>query len=758
MIPKTYLNITEKDAEVTVQRMRYNSDYFSTSEFEKVSKMGTVGDLEEIHMIQGTTLVLLVYNGGSKIECCDCITGERFDSMEFAAPITKYVVYPGERSDFRYAYCNATGVVVVRVESNGKLAASSSIALEPKSKILKLAVSSAFVVFAYATKKGVFLSVTNMSRMDKQGILQVQGAPLSLTIGEPESLASHNTDAVHGSDPTASNLGENSSGFQLNFNILRAIFKSSSSSTGPFTLLEYKLKLGDITPNPLFINKIERYSYRDYFDFYSSFVYEGNGPAAAITNLSLHQRPRVAGLERNNASLLQTNFIATEARTYPVFDSSPDLLYFVTATNSKAKTKDAKCVYLYYMGSLERVIQLPQKLQGGDTEVVSVAFSTTYVIFVVIKSKNKNNAGLWAFGSMDVPKDRFILIDKTYQYPINRYMIDRSKRSIVLLMRDRIEYIHSDLPTKYWSFHPRYEDIFSEYSKDYWHFTDSSERHKVKSYSHTGNDETGYHLCLVITIIEENMDTEDETLALPLYSTEFNPEHAKRLLEEEGDVDFGMFDPGKSQKASELSLSHATGHASSTRYTTHSICIDGNTMNAITEEIKNDQADILRHYEEGSIQQQRLDDYNEEELDGVASPEPEQERSVMRESPVPKPIIEATPTIVHNAVPEPTVPAAPSSMASERPPLEPLPESVQPVTVPPMPPVPQPTSAVQPAAPVPEAQPSVVPAPAPKAASPAPAASAPQQAATPQVSQGGSMLPIVALAFAAVLIVYLLKK
>lgn len=121
------------------------------------------------------------------------------------------------------------------------------------------------------------------------------------------------------------------------------------------------------------------------------------------------------------------------------------------------------------MGGLERAIHLPQKLQGGDTEIVSVAFSTTYIILIVVKSKNKNNAGLWAFGSMDVPKDRFILIDKTYQYPINRYMIDRSKRSIVLLMRDRIEYIHSDLPTKYWSFHPRYEDIFSEYSKDHWH-------------------------------------------------------------------------------------------------------------------------------------------------------------------------------------------------------------------------------------------------------------------------------------------------
>ncbi|ESU39773.1 Hypothetical protein DHA2_16353 [Giardia duodenalis] len=755
MIPKTYLNITEKDAEVSVQRMRYNSDYFSTSEFEKVSKMGTVGDLEEVHMIQGTTFLILVYNGGSKLECCDCVTGERFDSVEFAAPITKYVVYPGERTDFRYAYCNAAGVVVVKVESNGKLVASSPIPLEPKSKVLKLAVSSAFVVFAYATKKGIFLSVTNLSRADKQGILQVQGAPLSLTISEPESLTSHNTDTIHGVDPTTSNIYENtSSGFQLSFNILRAIFKSSSSSAAPFTLIEYKLKLGDITPSPLFINKIERYSYRDYFDFYSSFVYEGNGPAAAITNLSLHQRPRVAGLERDNASLLQTNFIATEARTYPVFDSSPDLLYFVTATNSKAKTKDAKCVNLYYMGGLERAIHLPQKLQGGDTEIVSVAFSTTYIILIVVKSKNKNNAGLWAFGSMDVPKDRFILIDKTYQYPINRYMIDRSKRSIVLLMRDRIEYIHSDLPTKYWSFHPRYEDIFSEYSKDHWHFTDSSERHKVKSYSHTGNAETGYQLNLTITIIEEDMDTEDTTILLPLYGNDFDPERARALLAEEEGIDFSVFDPSKSQKAAELSLSHATGHASSTRYTTHSICIDGNTADAINEEIKNDKLEIMRHYEEGAIQQQRLDDYNEEELDGVASPEPEYQ-PVTRESPVPKPVLKATPTVVHNIAPEPVLPAAPSSVVDEPPLQEPLPESVQPITTPP---VPQPVTTMQPPAPVVEPQPSVVAAPAPRAASPVPAAPVAQQPATPQVSQGGSMLPIVALAFAAVLIVYLIKK
>lgn len=758
MIPKTYLNITEKDAEVSVQRMRYNSEYFSTSAFEKVSKMGTVGDLDEVHMIHGTTFVMLVYNGGSKIECCDCTTGERFDSMEFAAPITKYVVYPGERNDFRYAYCNGAGVVVVKVESNGKLVASAPIPLIPKAKVLKLAVSSAFVVFAYAAKKGIFLSVTNMSRADKQGTLQVQGAPLSLTIGEPESMTTHSADGmgVHGVDPTSSTVGDNAtSGFQLNFNILRAIFKSSSSSAAPFTLIEYKLKLGDITPTPLLINKIERYGYRDYFDFYSSFVYEGNGPAAAITNLTFHQRPRTAGLERNNASILQTNFIATEARTYPVFDSSPDLLYFVTATNSKAKGKEAKCVNLYYMGGLERAIHLPQKLQGGDTEIVSVAFSSTYVIFVVIKSKNKNNAGLWAFGSMDSPRDRFILIDKTYQYPINRYMIDRSKRSIVLLMRDRVEYIHSDLAAKYWSFHPRYEDIFSEYSKDHWHFTDSSERHKVKSYSHIGNAETGYLLNLVITIIEEDMDNEDTIIQLPLYDSEFDPERARALLAEEEGIDFSVFDPNKSQKASELAVSHATGHASSTRYTTHSICIDGNTADAINEAINNDKTEIIRHYEEGAILEQRLDDYNEEDLDGVMSPETEYEQPAARESPAPKPVIEAAPTVVHNPVPEPMAPAAPSSVVEERPQPQPLPPSVQPVTTPP---APQPAPVAQPPEPVIEPQPSVVAAPAPRAASPVPAAPVTQQPATPQVTQGGSMLPVIALAFAAVLIVYLLKK
>lgn len=757
MIPKTYLNITEKNAEVSVQRMRYNSEYFSTSAFEKVSKMGTVGDLDEVHMIHGTTFVLLVYNGGSKIECSDCTTGERLDSLEFAAPIIKYVVYPGERNDFRYAYCNDAGVVVVKVESNGKLVASSPIPLVPKTKILKLAVSSAFVVFAYVAKKGIFLSVTNMNRVDKQGTLQVQGPPLSLTIGEPEAMVTHSADAmgVHGVDPTSSTVGDNTtSGFQLNFNILRAIFKSTSSSSAPFILVEYKLKLGDITPAPLLINKIDHYAYRDYCDFYSSFVYEGNGPSAAITNLTLHQRPRVAGLERNNASILQTNFIATEARTYPVFDSSPDLLYFVTATNSKAKGKSAKCVNLYYMGGLERAIPLPQKLQGGDTEIVSVAFSSTYVVFAVIKSKNKNNAGLWVFGSMDSPKERFILIDKTYQYPINRYMIDRSKRSIVLLMRDRIEYIHSDLPTKYWAFHPRYEDIFSEYSKDHWHFTDSSERHKVKSYSHIGNAETGYLLNLVITIIEDDMDNEDAIVQLPLYDSEFDPERARALLAEEEGIDFSVFDPSKSQKASELTLSHATGHASSTRYTTHSICIDGNTADAINEAINNDKTEIIRHYEEGTIQEQRLDDYNEEELDGIASPEVEYEQPVTRESPVLKPVIEPTPTVVHNHAPEPVIPAAPASIVEERQ-QAPLPPSVQPVTIPP---APQPAPITQPPEPVIEPQPSVVVAPAPRAASPAPPATATQQTATPQVAQGGNLLPVVALAFAAVLIVYLLKK
>lgn len=744
MIPSTYLNVTEKDGEVSVQRMRYNNGFFNASEFRKVTKMGTIGDLEEAHMVQGTTFLLLIYNGGSKIECCDCVTGERFDSLDFPTPIMKYVVYPGERTDFRYAFCNAAGVAVVKVESNGKLVASAPIPLEPKTKILKIAVSSVFVVFAYAAKKGIFLSVTNMSRADKRGTMQLQGPPLSLTIGEPEPLG-RGSDGSHTADSAATTEADGtSSSFQLSFNILRAIFKSSSGA--PYALVEYKLKIGDSTPTPVLINKIEKYSYRDYFDFYNSFVYEGNGPAAAITNLNLHQRPRAPGLDRQDASILQTHFIATEPRTYPLFDVSPDLLYFVTTTNLKAKTKDVRCVNLYYMGGLERAIHLPKELQGGDSEPTSIAFSTTYVIFIVIKSRNKNIAGLWAFGSMDVPSDRFVLIDKTYQYPINRYMVDRSKRSIVLLMRDRIEYVHSDLSTKFWSFHPRYEDIFSEYAKGTWHFTDSSERHKVKSYSHTGNRINDYQLNLVITVIEDGVDEEDVTVALPLYADEYDPEKAKRMLEHEEGVDISVFDPQQSQKAAELTVSHATGHASSTRYTTHSICIDGNMADTIHEEIRNNELEITQHYEEGNNQEERLDDYNEEELDSVASPEPMYDQPVKRESMTPKPSIASTPTVVR-MTPEqvtPATPVGPKPVAEEP---KPLPETVQPITA---------TPSTEPPAPEPKAP--VVPAPAPKQASPAPTALKEQPPATPQVSQGGSLVPVIAVAVAAILAIYFLKK
>ncbi|TNJ28854.1 hypothetical protein GMRT_15554 [Giardia muris] len=604
MIPSTSLNIAERDTTCEVSVLKYDAGFFDSPLLERTPLSDSLFGIDEVFAIQGTTRLFLVCSGGERLVTYDCIGRIILDNIVLGRTPTRYTTFAGVGKSFRFAAILDSKLIVIQIGSDGKLKQQDVATLPPRANFLQLAVCPMFLAYTYALRRSFFCIVINVNRPDNKGELQLSAQPLSLVFSNPEFSAS-------GSSVMTGSIIYKGSG--MDFNILGILFKDGKA----FTLREYKVRFGDMTPNPVEIKVTGKYAYRDSYNYYDMFLYEGIGGNAAVTNLSLHENPRAPGFDRPNAALIETNFVVQAPHVHPVFDSSIDGLYFITSTPTKSKTKEKPGISLYYLGTRAHIVSLPHELSGGDSEIVSAAFASTFVIYFVIKSKNKKRSGLYAIGSEEDSAKRFITIREAYQYTSTLSFIDKSRRSMCFVYSDHIELVHADLTGRYWALTPTYAEVFSEdpLSKPDWSF-ERPGRHYIKSYSYSSDAQGGYLLNLEVTVKDEELGDDDITFSLPLYPGEFNAEVVRQLLGEEyGD----RVDPNAPRQSVQIRKSCVSDRPSF-RYTTKSICLDGNVSDMLAETFKTDTEAVSRHFidTEPVI---RPDEYNDEDFDDVPEPE-----------------------------------------------------------------------------------------------------------------------------------------
>lgn len=623
MIPSTSLNIAERDTTCEVSVLKYDASFFDSPLVERTPLSDTLFGIDEVFAIQGTTRLFLVCSGGERLVTYDCVGRIILDNIVLGRTPTRYTTFAGVGKSFRFAAVLDSKLIVIQIGSDGKLKQQDVATLPPRANLLQVAVCPMFLAYTYVLRRSFFCIVINVNRPDNKGELQLSGQPLSLVFSNPEFSATSSTVM------TGSIIYKGSG---MDFNILGILFKDGKS----FLLREYKVRFGDMTPNPVEIKVTGKYAYRDSYNYYDMFLYEGIGGNAAVTNLSLHENPRAPGFDRPNAALIETNFVVQASHVHPVFDSSIDGLYFITSTPTKSKTKEKPGISLYYLGTRAHIVSLPHELTGGDSEVVSAAFASTFVIYFVIRSKNKKRSGLYAIGSEEDPLKRFIAIREAYQYTSTLSFIDKSRRSMCFVYSDHIELIHADLTGRYWALTPTYAEVFSEnpLSKPDWSF-DRPGRHQIKSYSYSSDAQGGYLLNLEVTVKDEDLGDDDITFSLPLYPGEFNAEVVRKLLGEEyGD----RVDPNAPRQSVQIRKSCVSDRPSF-RYTTKSICLDGNVSDMLAETFKTDTEAVSRHFI-GTEPVIRPDEYNDEDFDDV--PEPEFEPEIEKEKPEEKPEVPQT--------------------------------------------------------------------------------------------------------------------